>query len=321
MSKKAGSATPEGTQDPNKIAESATLEGTQEDAQEQTPGTTDTLFPEHVPAEEGEAEPSAEGEAQTEDSSSTEEVADETLKAEETEQMVKTVVDGVEKEVPLSEVLKGYQTGRHLFNEGQKIGEERKSLEQLKTEIVTATKTTGTQEPQEDALEDEYLDPATKALKQEIADLKSIVQKQGESIDSTKQVTAPIAYQNSLKGLDASMKGKGYEDFMEFVPQIEDGIAALSVEKQGTAWSEDYFSQAYLELKLKSLQTQQTAQKTTVAENADGRIEPNVVPIESANSSGSRVDDSDAAYTKAVETAKRTGDWTQVFKMKKIAGF
>ena len=317
MTKKAGSATPEGTQDPTKVAESAIPERTQEDAQEQTPGTTDTLFPEHAPVEEGAA--------QTEDPKTAEEVAEEvaeeTPKTEKTEQMVKTVVNGAEKELPLSEVIKGYQTGKHLFNEGQKIGEARKSLEQLKTEIVEATKTTGTPEPQEEVLDDEYLDPATKVLKQEIADLKAVVQKQGETLDSTKQVTAPIAYQNSLNNLDASMKGKGYTDFKEFVPQIEEAIMSLPVEQQGTAWSEDYFSQAYLELKLKSLQTQQANPAKDPLANADERLEPKVVPIESANSSGSRVDDSDAAYTKAVETAKRTGDWSQVFRMKKIAGF
>ena len=111
-----------------------------------------------------------------------------------------------------------------------------------------------------------------------------------------------------------------YEDFMEFVPQIEEAIMDLPVEQQGAAQTMDYFSNKYAMLKLKSLQNQPKA-PAAPPENADKRPEPNVVPIESANSRGSNVDDSDAAYTKAVTAAKDSGDWEQVFKMKGIAGF
>jgi hypothetical protein len=71
-------------------------------------------------------------------------------------------------------------------------------------------------------------------------------------------------------------------------------------------------------MKLASLQAkpQDPAQDTPEAQ-----VDAKVVPIESANSRGSSVDDGGAAYTKAVETAKKTGNWEQVFKMKKIAGF
>jgi hypothetical protein len=324
MKNKKGAATPEGTPASEEIAASATPEGAQDDAQEQPVGTTDTLFPGHNTAEEA-VEPAAE------DSSSVDEVVDETPEktvepANPTaeisgDRMVKTVIDGVEKEIPYSEVLKGYQTSNHLYSESLKLGEERKSLETLKAEIIDAAKQPGAPEPTVEDIDPEgvYVDPAVIALRDQVKTLTELVTSQGKNIADTSKVTAPIAYQNSLKSLDANLIAQGHTDFMDYVPRIEEAIALLPEESRKQAYSEDFFSHEFAMMKLKDMAN--PVKEVIAPVNADARPDPKVVPIESANSSGSQVDDSEAAYNKAKELAKETGDWSKVFKMKKIVGF
>ena len=324
MKNKNEAATPEGMPASSDDAKPATPEGAQGEAQEQPTGTTDTLFPEQAPVveEEAKAEDSSSAEAVVEPApEKTEDPENPTAAEESSDSMVKTIVDGVEKEVPMSEILKGYQTSKHLYNESLKIGDERESLKTLKAEIIEAAKQPKAEAPAEDIdPEGVYVDPMVKALQTQVAQLTELVAGQGKDIAGASQVTAPIAYQNSLTSLDGHLKSQGHTDFMEYVPRIEEAIALLPEESRKQAYTEDFFSHEYAMMKLKDMQNPTKEPVTPAVVNADARPDPKVVHIESANSGGSKVDDSKAAYDNAMIEAKKSGDWEPILKMKKIVG-
>ena len=232
------------------------------------------------------------------------------------DKMVKVKIEGVEKEVSFKDILKGYQTDQYLSQKGHKIAEEKRYLDSL---LQGQTKEGAHQEApatEEDAdpYFNEVIKPQTEALKQEIKQLKA-------AMEQTAQVIGPMQYRNDLEKLDAHMKQQGFDDFLAYVPKIENEVLHAPVEQMARMRSFETYAQLYQAMKLRDMKAQlaEAKNKPTEKQKApDERPRPKISSIESAGAAGSGADDEIASYNAAFKKATKTGDWSEVYRLKGI---
>ena len=220
---------------------------------------------------------------------------------------VRVKVDGVEMDVTFKDLMRGYQTEQHLTKKGQKLGEKERSLKEIEQSLVTRVSTPQTIIPsgEPDPIA-EVVNPYVTPLKQEIADLK-------KTVTELKGATQPLEYQQNLKRVDNYLKGKGYEDFMQYVPEIEQIILGLPVEEQVEYDNPLSFMNLYKDFKIRDLKKQPKDAKPL----PDERPKPKVSEIKVESSTGSIVTTDEKAvkdkslFDKAVESGK-TEDWIRV---------
>src|SRR5574343_823432 len=150
----------------------------------------------------------------------------------------KTKVDGVEADVPFSEVKKSYQLQQHLTKRGQKIGEERRRLEEERARLMEQLPQATPAEPTAEV----------ELLRREIEVLKSAIQ--------------PTIYQNARQQLSAQLKERGYDDFPAYIDKIE---ARAAAEPDDNKWkfynTFEGATQLYLEMKLEEARKQPVKQE------------------------------------------------------------
>jgi hypothetical protein len=221
---------------------------------------------------------------------------------------VKVKVDGVEMEVTFKELLKGFQLERHLTQKGQALGEKERTLREWEQTLMDKVTTPMQASPADDPLL-EVVDPYVKPLKQEIEDLKKVVKE-------LKGTTQPIEYQQNLKRVDSHLRKSGYDDFMSYVPEIEQAILAMPIEEQVEYDNPQAFMNLYKDFKIRDLKT---APKQRA--NPDERPKPKVSRIDVESGSGSDAVSDDigvkdkALFDRAVETGK-TEDWMAVLSFR-----
>lgn len=227
------------------------------------------------------------------------------------DKMVKLKVDGEEIEVSFADMQRRYQTDKALTQRGQKLAAERKAFEEQTVKTPAEVPIDIKSE------EEEYLDPETKqfvtketdVLKKEIATLK-------DTLDQMSQVTGPMQYQTDLGEINNKMKEQGFDDFMEYIPKIENVVFTASPEEQATLHTYDGYIKLYQQFKLQDMKALLNKPKDPEVLKADERATPKVVPIESASGRPTGTDDSNAAIEVAMEKAKLTGDWLEVLRLK-----
>lgn len=297
----------------------STDEAIQDTSEEMEPTTTQQLFPDLAPLEDATGEEvvpekivsPVEPEAKTEEPPATETKNEERkyLTLEELDGIfIKTKVDGEERDVEAKDVLRSYQTDRYLTQRGQQLAEEYKQLEKAKDGLITQSKpevTAGT--------EDEYVtDPLLETSTPEVAVLKQEVEMLKNNLSSISATMAPTVYEQSMKAIDAHLKGQGYDDFMEFRPGIESYFNTLTVEQRAALIEGDVINK-YKDLKIaKMIKTQ----VETASKPAEERPAPTVVNINSGGGRPSGADEDDAKYAKALAKAQETGNFTEVLSMK-----
>lgn len=170
----------------------------------------------------------------------------------------KTKVDGVESDVPFSEVKKSYQLEQHLTKRGQKIGEERRQLEVMRNQMAQA------QEPKEFTAE-----PASEVeiLRRELEAIRSVIQ--------------PTIYQNARQQLANDLKEQGFPDFNEYIDKIDARVAAEPDENKWKFYNTfDGAKQLYFQMKLEEARNQ-PAQQPTIQKKETAR--PPVIKIDGGN--------------------------------------
>lgn len=220
--------------------------------------------------------------------------------------MIKTKVDGEEQDVSVKDVLRGYQTNKYLTQRGQQIGEQFKQLEKAKDGLIDKSKTVEVKANPED----EYsLDPSPiETGSTEMAQLRQQVEMLNNNLQSVTATLAPTVYEQEMKAINAHLKSQGYDDFMDYRPEIESYFSTLTVE-QRVALTEGDVVNKYKDLKIaKMLKTQTDAAVKPVEE----RIAPTVVNINAGSGRPSGADEDDAKYAKDFARAQETGDWTKV---------
>lgn len=224
---------------------------------------------------------------------------------------VKVKIGGVEKDITLRDLQKGYQTDQYLTQKGQTIAEQYRQLQaQAKPEQSKAAHVPQATIPDDDFTR-EYIKPF--ADKQETA-----ISALQQEIERLKSVTQPIEYQNNLSKVDHDMKSAGYDDFMQYVPKITETILNMPVEQQ-VAYDTDWgFKSIYKDIKLVELKEALSKSKTE-AKLPDQRPKPRVVTVESGGGTPTGNDDTLSLYKSAFQKAQqsgRTADWAEVARLK-----
>jgi len=238
-------------------------------------GTTDKLFPEYAaevtppPAVEEPEPPKAE---EPEPEVFETPVQNTRLSLDEHgDHIVTVMIDGVEKEVSFKDVLWGYQTDQYLTQKGQKLALERQTFEEMRRTVAPAK-----------APEPEEVDPLTEILQPYIKPFQAKIAALENALQEVSVVTAPAKYQQNLTNLDNRLKEEGFDDFMAYVPKIEDFI------------------------------------KANQPHNPDPRPAPKVTPIEPVGGTPTGADTFQGQYKAAFDKARETGDWTEVFRLKGV---
>ena len=200
---------------------------------------------------------------------------------------VKVKIDGVETEILLKDVVKGYQTEQYLTRKGQALAEERKKIQG----VIPPTHS-----------KDDYLDPL---MLEKMESLEGEVAAMKEREQATISELAPLRYERSLRGIDSEMKAEGLTDFREKLPEIEKILLAMPPDRAEVYDTVDGFKSLYKSIKLQEFTKKQAG--TTI--NSDMRIKPKVVPIESSSSPSGGVASTNAERDNAMALAKKSGNW------------
>jgi hypothetical protein len=269
-------------------------------------GTTDKLFPEYAaevtppPAVEEPEPPKAE---EPEPEVFETPVQNTRLSLDEHGDHIVTVkIDGVEKEVSFKDVLRGYQTDQYLTQKGQKLALERQTFEEMRRTVAPAK-----------APEPEEVDPLTEILQPYIKPFQAKIAALENALQEVSVVTAPAKYQQNLTNLDNRLKEEGFDDFMAYVPKIEDFIKSLPFEQQ-TQYDNQF---AYIDL-YKTYKIKDIVAKANQPHNPDPRPAPKVTPIEPVGGTPTGADTFQGQYKAAFDKARETGDWTEVFRLKGV---
>jgi len=219
------------------------------------------------------------------------------------EKLVKVKVDGVETEIPLKDVIKGYQTDKHLSQKGQKLADEFKRIQEMQIQPVSVANEALVSD---DSGIDEFTDPLVaeqakriKALEDKISGLNSVVE--------------PLQYERTKAKMDAEFKAQGFDDFMSRIPEIERRILDLPIDQQVAYNSEWGFKSIYKDMKLSEMQEALKKPSTSIAEEHPS---PTLVPIEGAGGSPSGTNEFESRYKNELKHAKQTGNFKDLIALK-----
>jgi len=220
------------------------------------------------------------------------------------DKLVKVKVDGQESEISLKDVIKGYQTDKHLSQKGQKLAEEFKRLQDMQIQPPVATNSSLVQDTPE---LDEFADPQVVEQAKRIKELE-------DKINGLNTVVEPLKYERIKANIDAEFKAQGFDDFMAHIPEIESRVLNLPIDKMGIYNTEWGFKSIYKDIKLEEMKA--TLEKSAEPKISDERPTPNLVPIEGAGGSPSGADNFESQYKSGLKRAKQTGDFTDLIKLK-----
>lgn len=225
----------------------------------------------------------------------------------------KTKIDGIEGEASILDIKKNYQLEKHLTQRGQKIGEERRQLEQLRNDLQRQAMASQTPPASEQELPD---DPQYRALKQELDNLKSIL-----------PAIQPVIYQSARQKLANELKEQGFTDFMDYIDKID---ARVGAEADDNKWryynTPEGAKQLYFQMKLEEARngTQPKAAKAEpVIEPVKPAHRPPVVKIDGGNQptkATGNVDDWNARYQQLMAEWKKTKDKGLLQEILKLQG-
>ena len=208
----------------------------------------------------------------------------------------RTKIDGVEGEATILDVKKNYQLEQHLTKRGQKIGEERRQLEQMRNEMMRQAK------PNPANAEDVSLstDPNYNALRQEMDQMKAML----PSLE-------PVIYQNARQQLANELKDQGFPDFMDYIGKIDTRVAAEPDENKWRYYNTpDGAKQLYFQMKLEEqrngTQARPVAKQPTI-EPVQQTKKPPIVRIDGGGQpSQGNVDDRDVRLGQLMKEWKET---------------
>lgn len=261
----------------------------QEEPQPQEP---EPKAPEQEPAKEPETNP-----AQQIDANETVYLEDllQKLGVDPSKVKTKTKIDGVEGEASILDVKKSYQLEQHLTRRGQKIGEERRQLEQMRNQLMQ-------QAQPKPAIDDSVSsDPVYAALKQELDQVKSIL-----------PALQPVLYQNARQQLANELKEQGFPDFMEYIDKIDARVASEADDYKWRYYNTpEGAKQLYFQMKLEE-QRNGTQQKAVTPqqpkiEPVKTQAKPPIVRIDGGSQpSNGVVDDWNTRYGELMKEWKQT---------------
>jgi hypothetical protein len=195
--------------------------------------------------------------------------------------MVKTKVDGVEKDVPADEVFRSHQLERHLNAQLMQVAQERKQLEDDKRRFVTQPI-----EPQKPVTKEPAVKkaPEVEALEQRLIQME-------QAMAQERALLMPQIQEAGIKRVEQMAKDRlGTDDFRTYFEKIRNSALEeaakpdVSNNPQARAYfdSDAYYFQKYQELKLKDLITKPSVSASV--SNAPVLQTPEGAPVVISNS-------------------------------------
>lgn len=191
---------------------------------------------------------------------------------------VKTKIDGVEGEVSLSELVKGYQTDKHLSQKGQELGAQRLKLSEQQKQIDDAL--ANIQQPAQhqapmasmpEGFDPEMLDETTRAA---FNSQNGQIQTLTDTINNLAVSMQGVQLEQQYKQIDAMLKAENPEVFTDFMPmigEVEAAIMSMPPERQAEYGNAVGYRDVYKTLKIAKMHNATSDQSNEVK----------VVPIES----------------------------------------
>jgi len=224
----------------------------------------------------------------------------------------KLKVDGQEIEVPAEELIRNYQTWQHLSRVGQKIGEQKRELNE---EIARLEQLQ--QPPQQTQVDEswgEVVNPFIKPVNSKIVELEATVKNLNEAL-------RPTLIKSNVDRTDELMKSRGLTDFKDYYPKIQNFLLEnVAPEKLHEFDNQDTFIALYQEMKLQDIVNVQA--KTPVIPQPVVSAKPKPIPkVESSNASTnteitSAIDKKLEAATEKAKASNSSWDWAEVFRLR-----
>lgn len=138
--------------------------------------------------------------------------------------LVKTVIDGVEHDIPADQAFKSIQLERHLTQKAQRLAAQEKELQERAKNQRLAPPASATDDD-----DDAPLAPAPAHKSAEVLALEQRLQQQEAAINQLMQVAAPFQQQTVIANLDAQVRSEtGATDFLEYLPKVQRAIQERS---------------------------------------------------------------------------------------------
>ena len=170
--------------------------------------------------------------------------------------MVKTKVDGVEKDVPVQDVLKSYQLERLLNSRIESLAEERSRLEMERAAFIKSQQQQQqVTQPQVKPQSQVKKSPEVEALELQLAQMQMTLNQLGQAV-------APTLRESGLKRIDQDVrKNLGAEDFMTYAPKIQEFVdgemlkpeVMANPETQKQLLNSNFWYSKYQEMKLRDM--------------------------------------------------------------------
>lgn len=236
---------------------------------------------------------------------------------------IRTKVLGEESEISLAELKKGYQTDQALTTRGQKIGEERKKLEELRQQLLYQARfgpdatgrgapapAPGFPDPETDGAVSN--DPEVKRLRQEVQNLQSMI-----------PALQPVIHQSARQKVADELKEVGFDDFLAYIPKIDARVAQVESENLWRYYNTPEGAKSlYFQIKAEELKERTLAPQPPVPapRTPIERPKPPIIKINGGSGPGAGVvDDWQAKYQEAWNRWKQSGkkeDLDVVLQMK-----
>lgn len=323
MAKKQQVSTPEEAKPEESISDKETTEKTEEKPRI---GTTEALFSDFLetPAQEQEsgkekAKPEVAESEDKEAPKAAEISVPESIDLDSFgDSMVRTKVNGVETDVKLKDLVKGYQTDSYLTQKGQKLASDRKALESR----IEALEKRPAQEQEAEEISEEDAWVLGK-IKPELDKRDEIIANLQKELSGLQESTRDAAYESMLVRADKTIKGKKsredgspvFDDFRSYVPKIENFISSLPEDQQSFMLNDMGYISVYNEMKMSDLVTGKAEVEKKPAETRQKPKLKKIPVVESGTGTPTGANDEDASYRKAFDKASKSGtteDWMKV---------
>jgi len=146
----------------------------------------------------------------------------------------KVKIDGVERVVPIDELVRSYQLREHHNRVGAEIGDMRKSLAEEQRRLNELRLNLHRSPAEQRELDDK---PS------EIAELR-------KKLEDQEALLFPYRIERARKDLAARLKSDGFDDFESYLPRMEDYVRGLDPKEQVYYDSESGAKELYFKLKL-----------------------------------------------------------------------
>jgi hypothetical protein len=229
---------------------------------------------------------------------------------------VKVKIDGKEELVSLADVVRGYQTDRHLTQKGQKLAEERKRLEEERKPTPKAEPAKVPAQPAVDPELQKVLDPFLRERDEKIDRLEKV-------IEEMRPAVVPLQMQNFLDGEEAYWANLGLPGFKE--AHTKGVLAKLALELRPEDPSSFDNLQGARELfAIHSARKARAGQGTVETPAApatpkEPKPTPAIPSVEPGAGGPSGAEDKNAAVRDAYNRAKKSGDrndWADYFRLR-----